>query len=322
MSSFEQTTAMIRSLVNQQIVPGVSYGFIDHGKSLQEFYGDRSWQPEKQALEGDELYDLASLTKIMGTVPLILKLVDQGKISLEDPIQKILPKFADPRVKIIHLLTHTSGIDGYIPNRDRLNGDELIDALLNLPVTENFERIVKYTDTGMIFLGLIIEKIVKEPVQKAIVDEILIPWELEDSTFKPVESRCTPTYQLHGEFIQGVANDPKARQLGVRCGSAGMFSNLNDVMKFAVIMLKPQFKNLYHNFTQLDPGRSLGWDIKPDGNGHVLFHTGYTGHFIALDQQTDSAMVFLSNRVHPVEDNQLFLNRRENILSSFLIEDK
>lgn len=322
MDKFIETESQILDLVNQQVVPGVSYGFIDRQNIETRIVGDKSWQPAIEPLVGDELYDLASLTKVMGTVPLILKLIDEGKLKLHDRVDEYLPEFADPRVEVYHLLTHTSGIDGYIVDRDSLNDEQLISALLKLPVTDNFDRVVKYTDTGMIFLGLIIEKITGLPVQKAIVKYILQPWELEDTTFDPVEDRCTPTYQVNGEYLVGIPNDPKARQLGIRCGSAGMFSSLADVMKFAQIMLQPKYDFLYHNFTKLDPGRSLGWDIKPNADGHVLFHTGYTGHFIALDRQNQTAMIVLTNRVHPIENNQVFLERRETILNSFLQEDK
>lgn len=321
MNNFVETKAQIRDLVNSQVVPGVSYGFIKGDQSETDIYGDKAWQPEKEPLVGDELHDLASLTKVMGTVPLILKLVEQKKIQLTDRVDQYLPEFKDDRVQLIHLLTHTSGIDGYIPDRDLLTAPQLIDALLKLPVTDNFDKVVKYTDTGLIFLGLIIEKIYQEPVQKAIVQEILRPWELEDTTFTPVESRCVPTYRVGNDFLTGIPNDPKARQLKAQCGSAGMFSNLADVMKFAQIMLRPKYQFLYHNYTNLNPGRSLGWDIKPDSDGQVLFHTGYTGHFIALDYQNQTAMVVLTNRVHPIEHNQIFLERRETILDSFLQED-
>lgn len=321
MNNFVETKAQIRDLVNEQVVPGVSFGFINGDKSETTIYGDKSWQPEKEKLVGDELHDLASLTKVMGTIPLILKLIDEKKLQLTDQVNQYLPDFKDDRVQLIHLLTHTSGIDGYIPDRDKLDAEQLINALLNLPVTANFEKVVKYTDTGLIFLGLIIEKLYQEPVQQAIVEQILKPWELEDTTFQPVESRCVPTYKLNGSFLKGIPNDPKARQLKAQCGSAGMFSTLDDVMKFSKIMLQPKYQFLYHNYTKLDPGRSLGWDIKPDGEGQVLFHTGYTGHFIALDHQNQTAMVVLTNRVHPIENNQIFLSRRDTILNSFLKED-
>jgi len=123
-------------------------------------------------------------------------------------------------------------------------------------------------------------------------------------------------------MLYGIANDPKARQLGKHCGSAGMFATLDDVMKFAQGMLSPDKEFLYHNFTTLNPGRSLGWDVKPDGSGHVLFHTGYTGEFLAVDYKHQTAMVVMTNRVHPVQYNQLFLERRDTILETFLNESK
>jgi len=327
MKKFQETEAQILDMVNQQVVPGVSYGFIsshdvdDIQTTYDEsnFAGDAQWVPTIEPLKGNELYDLASLTKVMGTVPLILKLIDEKKIRLHDPIKKYLPQFKDNRVEIFHLLTHTSGIAGYIPDRDQLDDQQLIDALFTLPVTNNFNKKVVYTDTGMIFLGLIIEKIYQKPVQNVIQSFVRNEWNLSDTTFSPEISRCTPTYEVNGQMLIGIPNDPKARQLGKHCGSAGMFSSLIDVMELSKAMLSKKYKFLYKNFTDLNPGRSLGWDIKP---GNILFHTGYTGHFIALDYTHHNAMVVLTNRVHPVEHNQVFLERRNTILDTFLRESK
>lgn len=322
MANFEETKAQIIDLVNKQVVPGVSFGFINSSQTNKYIYGDKEWRPEIKSLRGTELHDLASLTKVMGTIPLIIKLINEKKLALHDPIKKYLPNFSDDRVELFHLLTHTSGIHGYIPNRDSLDSDQLIQALIKLPVTDTFNKKVVYTDTGLIFLGLIIEQIYHMPVQDAIMKYIIEPEGLKDATFEPDPQKCVPTYEVNGQMLCGVPNDPKARQLGKRCGSAGMFASLDDVMKFAKDMLKPDKKFLYHNFTELNPGRSLGWDVKPDGSGHILFHTGYTGHFIALDYQHQNAMVVLTNRVHPIEHNQIFLERRETILNSFLKESK
>ncbi|KRN97686.1 serine hydrolase domain-containing protein [Companilactobacillus kimchiensis] len=322
MTNFAETKAQIIDLVNKQIVPGASFGFITPTETTKCSYGNKSWLPTITPLKGDELHDLASLTKVMGTVPLIIKMLNEKLINLHDPIQKYLPEFTDERVELFHLITHTSGIHGYIPNRDSLNSKELIQALLKLPVTDTFNKKVVYTDTGLIFLGLVIEKFYKMSVQDAIMKYIIEPEGLKDATFNPEVSRCVPTYVVDGKMLVGVANDPKARQLGKHCGSAGMFATLDDVMKFTADMLKTDKEFLYHNITELNPGRSLGWDVKPDGSGHVLFHTGYTGEFIAVDYQQQTAMVVMTNRVHPIQNNQLFLERRETILNSFLNESK
>lgn len=322
MAKFEETKAQIIDLVNKQIVPGASFGFINGAQTSRYIYGNKSWRPEITPLKGDELHDLASLTKVMGTVPLIIKLLNEKRIDLYDPIKKYLPAFSDERVKLFHLITHTSGIKGYIPNRDELDCDELIQALEKLPVTDNFDKKVVYTDTGLIFLGLVIEQIYQMPVRDAIMKYIIQPERLTDATFTPDPSKCVPTYSVNGKMLCGVPNDPKARQLGKHCGSAGMFATLDDVMKFAQGMLSPDKSFLYHNFTTLDPGRSLGWDVKPDGSGHVLFHTGYTGEFVAVDYKHQTAMVVMTNRVHPTQYNQLFLERRDTILDAFLNESK
>lgn len=322
MADFTETKAQIIDLVNRQIVPGASFGFISSSQTKKYTYGNKAWFPEILPLKGDELHDLASLTKVMGTVPLILKMLDEKLINLHDPIKKYLPEFTDSRIELFHLITHTSGIHGFIPDRDEMNGEELLQAMLKLPVTNTFNKKVVYTDTGLIFLGLVIEKFYKMPVQDAIMKYIIEPEGLKETTFEPDKKLCVPTYKVAGKMLQGVVNDPKAQQLGKHCGSAGMFSTLNDVLKFAQDMLLPDKKFLYHNYTELNPGRSLGWDVKPDGSGHVLFHTGYTGHFIALDYAHQNAMVVLTNRVHPRQVNQLFLERRETILNSFLKESK
>lgn len=319
---FEETKAQIIDLANKQIVPGVSFGFINSNQTDKYVCGYKSWVPERKPLKGDELHDLASLTKVMGTVPLIIKMLNEKIIDLDDPVQKYLPQFQDDRVTLFNLITHTSGIHGYIPNRDKLNCDELITALEKLPVTDTFNKKVVYTDTGLIFLGLIIERFYHMSVQDAIMKYIIEPEGLVDATFEPDINRCVPTYPVNGKMLQGIANDPKARQLGKHCGSAGMFATLDDVLKFASDMLKPDKEFLYHNYTDLNPGRSLGWDIKPDGSGHVLFHTGYTGEFVAVDYQHQNAMVVMTNRVHPNQYNQIFLERRETILESFLNESK
>ena len=196
MANFEETKAQIIDLVNKQVVPGVSFGFINSSQTNKYIYGDKEWCPQRKPLRGTELHDLASLTKIMGTIPLIIKLINEKKISLHDPIKKYLPDFSDERVELFHLLTHTSGIHGYIPDRDSLDSDQLIKALIKLPVTDTFNKKVVYTDTGLIFLGLVIEQIYQMPVQNAIMKYIVEPEGLKDATFEPDPENCVPTYEV------------------------------------------------------------------------------------------------------------------------------
>ncbi|MGR3742052.1 serine hydrolase domain-containing protein [Companilactobacillus sp. DQM5] len=311
MDKFLQTKSQIRDLYNKKIVSNVSFAVIDNNTVFTEYRGDLSWESSKK-VSSKNLYDVASLTKVIGTTMLLLKLIRNKKINLYDSINKYLPEFSDSRVKIYHLLTHTSGIRGFIKNRNSLNPSDLKKELLKLPVTDEFNKIIRYTDTGMIFLGFIIEKIYNKPVQEVIMQEVINPLDFENMTFNPQKSLCIPTENN----LQGIVHDPKAQILGVHCGSAGLFSNLNDLVKFSQYILKNNdqtIDSLFKNWTSFDPGRSLGWDLRldPIDNHCVIYHTGFTGTFITIDKVKQTAIIVLTNRVNPSKDNKLFLIHRD-----------
>ena len=68
-------------------------------------------------------------------------------------------------------------------------------------------------------------------------------------------------------------------------------------------------------------GRSLGWDLRYRNDGvPCIYHTGYTGTFILIDRNSGCGLIVLSNRVHPSSNNQIFLDRRDIIISTFLDE--
>ncbi|MCH4170929.1 MAG: beta-lactamase family protein [Lactobacillus sp.] len=335
MTNFSKTQTLIEQMVSQHVVPGVSFAFISGPDTQLHYQGQSQWAPTEKPLKPDQYYDMASLTKVMTTTLMILKLIEAKQLSLQTPIQQFLPEFQDERVTVQHLLTHTSGIAGYIPHRNELPAPQLKAALLQLPVGPGFERVVKYTDIGLIFLGFIIEAIYHQPVQQVLTDEILKPLGLTQSTFAPDKAQTIPTvYDPKTGLLQGVVHDPKARILGIHCASAGLFSTLPDTVKFARYMLgqyvpaaapvtQAVLADLYQSYSNLpDQPRSLGWDLRQGlGDQHwLLYHTGYTGTFMALDRQNQNAMIVLTNRIHPTGHNETFLQRRDEIVAAFAKE--
>ena len=332
--SKEKTKALLHQLVTKQIVPGVSYAIMQQGQVEAEVFGNEALVPHKKRLTWGKLYDVASLTKVIGTTTLILHLQDIGKLTVDDHVCDYLPKFSDQRVTLRHLLTHTSNLQGYIKNRDQLNKEELIEALYQLKVGPDFEKKVVYADIGPILLGWIIEKFYHCPVQEAITKEVLQPLGLMESTFSPASSDCVPTELTPQRgLICGVVHDPKAYTLGKNCGSAGLFMSLNDLIRYGIWLMsndphKPvvsdaTIRNLFQDHTPTkDLGRSLGWDLrqKPDGT-NCLYHTGFTGTFILFDKKNQEALLVLTNRVHPTADNEVFLQWRDQIVDTFLQEN-
>lgn len=329
----EKTAALLHRLVDQKIVPGVSYAMICQDDIQIEVFGNKQLVPTVKPLEEGALYDLASLTKVIGTTTVILQLLEAKKLRLDDRVAKYLPRFTDQRVTLRHLLTHTSALSGYIKNRDQLPPAELMAALYTLKPAAWLGKKVVYADIGLILLGQIIEAFYHRPVQAVITTEVLRPLGMKASTFTPEKKQCVPTELTATRgLIQGEVHDPKAFILGEHCGSAGLFSNLADLVKFAKWMLAPQtipgvlapetVTMLYADHTPThDLGRSLGWDLRYDRNNTpCLYHTGFTGTFMLLDQKGKNALIVLSNRVHPSADNEVFLEWRDKIIATYLAE--
>lgn len=329
----EKIAALLHQLVDQKIVPGVSYAMICQDDIQTEVFGNKQLVPTVKPLEEGALYDLASLTKVIGTTTVILQLLEAKKLRLDDRVAKYLPRFTDQRVTLRHLLTHTSALSGYIKNRDQLPPAELMAALYTLKPAAWLGKKVVYADIGLILLGQIIEAFYHRPVQAVITTEVLRPLGMKASTFTPEKKRCVPTELTETRgLIQGEVHDPKAFILGEHCGSAGLFSNLADLIKFAKWMLAPQtipgvlapetVAMLYADHTPThDLGRSLGWDLRYDRNSTpCLYHTGFTGTFMLLDQKGKNALIVLSNRVHPSADNEAFLAWRDKIIATYLAE--
>lgn len=334
MIDYNKTQHLIESMVFERVVPGVNYAFIKDKQIFASTTGFSSIYPTVKQLSPFAEYDLASLTKVLATENVLLKLYDQGKLNFTEPLQEFIPEFKDPRIRLYHLLTHTSGIRGWIPHRDELNHDDLLKAIINLPVTEEFEHKMRYADTNFILLGLVIKSIYGRPVQEVATSEVLDQMPLQNTTFTPDKKDCIPTAIVNGQVLQGIPHDPKARQLGLDCGSAGLFSNMRDLITFAKGYLglerdilpfsQDTVSQLFENKNPagLKP-RSWGWDLRFDPQHHypIILHTGFTGTLIILDRIKRSGLVLLTNRVHPTGHNTVFLAMREKIIRSFLKEN-
>lgn len=335
MANYEKTIQQLHQLVSQQIVPGVSYTIFDRHNHYAEVFGNAQLVPTKIKLWDTAKYDVASLTKVIGTTTVIMQLVEQGRLRIDDPIQMYLPQFTDSRVTIRHLLTHTSGVEGYIKNRNQLSADELTKQLLRLHVGANFNQHVKYADIGFIYLGWIIEYFYQQPVQQVIARQVLQPLKMMGATFSPRPQDCVPTeVQVQRGLIRGQVHDPKAYILREHCGCAGLFATLADLAIFGHAMIETNLAGLLtaatvnQLFADQTPmpgfhGRSYGWRVlktTADDRHLVIYHTGFTGTWMVLDRDEQQGFIMLSNRVHPHAANEEFLIRRSQIVQTYLQE--
>lgn len=332
---FKKTINYMNELVETKKIPGISFAFITKEKIDSGLLGLKQIVPDVEILEENTLYDMASLTKVICTTTIVLKLIEEDKVDIDTPLHHYLPEFLDEKVTIRELLTHTSDINPYIPNRDQLNQDELKSAILALKSGRKKGEKCAYTDTGTVLLGFLIEEFYKKSVHEVFKEEVLLPLEMTASGFTQLDlNKVAPTEMTEKRgLIKGQVHDPKAFVLAEHCGSAGLFSTLSDVIKFSEMLLnKGKYKdklflsektveNLSQNYSpKSDKARSLGWDLIEYENRYLLYHTGYTGTFMILDILAKEGFIFLSNRVHPADRRDDYLKVRDKLVNIYLAE--
>lgn len=333
---YKETSKKIKTLMNAGVFPGVSFSFMTDTESEDHTWGNAQLIPTVEELRPSLLFDVASLTKVICTTTAVLQLMEEQIIEIDAPFKKYYPVFEDEKITIRHLLTHTSDIQSYIENRDALSKSELQQAYNQVYSGESLGKKVAYTDTGTILLGFMLEELLGKQVIEIFKERVLKPMDMTDSCFLPSDpSKTVPTenHPVRG-VIRGQTHDPKAFVLAEHAGNAGLFTNLADLKKFTSMYLnegmyqktrvlrKQTVRSLLTDQTPDKYGhRSLGWDLKADLTGRpFLFHTGYTGTFLLIDLKEKEAFIFLSNRVHPVDERATYIEKRDELIDIYLKE--
>ncbi|WP_125708111.1 serine hydrolase domain-containing protein [Lacticaseibacillus porcinae] len=316
------TKRMLQQLVTDQVVPGLSAAIMDEQQVWTEVIGEAQWVPQTAPLRPGMTYDLASLTKVLGTTTVFLQALAASQVKLDQSIHDWLPEFK-PNTTFREALTHTSGLESYIPHRDELSASALRQALIDT-LKPTGPKTVLYRDFNLLLVGWALENVFKAPIQTLIQQRVLNPLQLTGASFHPDPRNTVPTTYANGHLLQGIVHDPKARILGEHAGSAGLFATLQDLITYTQYAFGQRtttafpaaaFSTLTQDFAG---GRTLGWDLRYDASGGIwLYHTGYTGGFWLMQPQTQQALIVLSNRVHP-QVNADFLARRDEIVAQYL----
>lgn len=329
----EQVLDYLQQLIDQNIIPGARVAIINATQEVEFQLGNRIAIPKRESFSQKEpLYDVASLTKVVGTVPLILQLISQHRLQLTDSVSKFLPEWQSPQVTVRHLLTYTSDIVGYIPNRNFLSAAELTAGLLGLRAGDKLGQVVHYQDVNFILLGWIAESLTGQSIQAAITDRILRPLHLPNATFDPNSSPLDviPTeLDSRRGLIVGQVHDPKTAILGEHSGAAGLFTSLADLTIVAKWLLGQTSYPLVVPdelitacFVDQTPmhsnSRSFGWDLRQERTGNYIVHTGFTGPLMVIDRVNQRALILLTNRVNLFSTRQEYKQYRERLTQIFM----
>lgn len=323
------------SLVDHEVghnnIPGGTILIARKGKIVAEHAAGWAEITEaiKRPMELSTIFDLASLTKVMATLPAVLMLMEQGYIRLKDPVSYYLPEFASngkEGVTVKHLLTHISGLPAHRALYNQgWDKEQILQYIWNQSLEYPAGSKMVYSDLGFITLGAIVEKVTGIALKQWAKRELYEPLGMTDTSFLPsqdVRTRIAATEYDSGlgRHRVGEVHDENSSALGGVSGHAGLFATVMDVAVYGQLWLNGGVYGNRRIFSPItvrtatechtagieEARRGLGWVLKDDmwdASGDLLSsavygHTGFTGTSITCDPQHQLLVVLLTNRVH------------------------
>lgn len=331
----DKINRLIQDAIDQSIIPGAIISVSYNNKIIfEKKFGNRTLYPIKSPMKLNTIFDVASLTKVVATLPAILKLMDDKIINLTDPISLYIPILGQrgkDEIQIKHLLSHTSGLPAekkfYLSN---LHENEIINSIISEPLIDKVGRSVIYSDLGFILLYKVIEEASSMDFQQFIKNNIFIPLEMEETTFLPsfdsTRYASTEFCNILNQYKHGIVHDNNALSMGGVSGHAGLFTTIKDLQNYSTFIENKGFfksnqiisENLFliarKNYSPNNKEhRGLGWILnsseqQPCGN---LFsdssygHTGFTGTSIWFDPENNINVILLTNSIHLRRSNEI-----------------
>jgi CubicO group peptidase (beta-lactamase class C family) len=303
----------IDAIVREEIAAGACPGAVVLVAVDGRIVVERGWEHEP-----DAIFDLASLTKGLATAPLLMQLVDAGRVALAD--RAGLTGGGKEAVTLVDLATHTSGLtdealyDPATPLESRT--DDPWAAVQSATLSAPPRTVYRYQDANYIALGRIVERVAGQPLDRLFRERVAAPLGLRDAGFLPSERPSLAPRLVPTDAPLGVVHDPRARLMGGVAGHAGLFGTARDVFAIAQALLDggaplvTAASAARITTPQSPPGlhpRTVGFDTDPAGTGprgdrfstDGFGHTGFTGTSLWVDRPTRAVVVILTSRLRP-----------------------
>ena len=341
---------LVQSAIQAQAIPGCQIVVLHRGRTIvNRTYGHLTYDADADTVTPQTLYDVASVTKVAATTLAVMKLVDLGKLKVDDKLSRYLPylkKTDKANITVKEALSHCARLRAFDAFWQRATGYDSILALVaqsNLSDKEGY----LYSDLGFMLLSDVVKRVSGMPLDRFVDQHFYRPMGLAHTTFNPLGSQLAllsiaPTERdtLRG-LICGSVHDPNAYAMGGVSGHAGLFSTAEDLAQLMQMLLdggvyggrrylKAETIALFNqrHFAKQGNRRALGFDkqlFKPSASGPTCFeasqnsfgHTGFTGTMVWADPDSELVYVFLSNRVYPSAETNLLalMNTRTQIQS-------
>ena len=330
MPTFAAARAVLQSAIEDRTFPAA---VIEVGTSTQllwrEAFGALTYDAGTPATRDDTIFDLASLTKVLATTPLVMLQVERGALGLDDPVAQHIACWRGPdrdAVTVRDLLAHCGGLVAHIPFfRDLRGRDQIEPAICATPLEYTPRSKSIYSDLGFMLLGFMLED--RASLSDRFAALMTQMGGIQELQFQPPalwKKRIAPTEidPWRGRLLVGEVHDENTWALGGAAGQAGLFGTAGAVGECArhVLQVLGGRVGVFRRDTvetfitrRIDvPGssRALGWDtMLPTSScgtrmsSRAFGHTGFTGTSLWIDPDREIYVVLLTNRVHPTREN-------------------
>lgn len=316
----DEARAALEDAVTSGDVPGGVAAVVD-ADGHASLHAAGHTQIDGPATRPETRYDLASLTKVVATLPSVLRLVADGLVGLDDRVGHYFSQagwFQDPSLAdrtVRQLLTHSAGLRAWEPLFARLSCRRTaLAAVLQAPVTTPGS--VVYSDLGFMLLGALVERVTGERLDDGARALVFAPLGLERTGFGPIDPTdvaATEDCGWRGKLLVGEVHDENATVWDGVAGHAGVFADARDLAQYAAAWLRHDTRLAHRELLDqaLTPQargadgsvRGLGWLLPyPEVFSGAIGgagHTGFTGTSMWIDPEAGVASVLLTNRVHP-----------------------
>ncbi len=329
-----RATAVLEHHVRHRTTPCASAAILNREGTVAKWVvGRHTYAADAKALGFGDLFDLASVTKVMATATFLGMFSERGDIDLDAPVHLTIPEFsADARITPRALLAHCGGLPAHVHLYKRLiDREKVVRAVCKMDLEYAPLSKSVYSDMGYILLGELLERHFDLPLNELFRNFIREPMGLYETIFSPSESakpRIVPTERdpvWRGRLVHGEVHDENASVMRGVAPHAGLFATLDNVARFAQMWLNqgvldgkrfltPDTVRMFRSRAMLDDESkwALGWDtVSEEGStsgqnfsNESYGMLGFTGTSIWVDPVREIAVVLLTNRVHPTRDNQ------------------
>jgi serine-type D-Ala-D-Ala carboxypeptidase len=313
---------LLADAIARGITPGASLAVATGSDAITTFTAGLR-RSDGPPVTPDTRYDLASLTKVVVTLPLVLRLAQERHIALTDRVGRYFSNagwFQNPSIAdapLHTLLTHGSGLPAWRPLFVTLHDRRTVTAAVLQTPLEHPPGTVVYSDLGFMLLGALIERVTGTRLDALARDWIFTPLGMPHTRFGPIHDApvaATEDCGWRGGVLDGVVHDENATAWDGVAGHAGLFADASDLARYArawlhaaPTLLDPALihEATRHHVTASDGSRrGWGWLLAGPNSfagddAHGFGHTGFTGTSLWVDSHRDRVIVLLTNRIHP-----------------------